>query len=714
LEKSKKNKILDRLFFLKQFRIRNKLITVFLIFILFFGIIGYISLDISKSALEKEIGENSILLAKQTLDKIDRDIYNKIEEFQYYCKQSSIIEACSESNQEFEKFENIQNYIEEKDNEWVSSLIDTITPFMQGLINNSISVELSERMKFYEEMNGYYVINEAFITNKYGANIIQTGKTSDYYQADEDWWQNTKINGMYIKDVEFDESANIYSIDICLNIDDEEGNFLGIMKIVFNIESIIEILKEIESYGCKEYMDSEAEYHETMELKLLTHDKKIIYSTEDEYEFFEDIPSEFFSRFGEVGEDGHIHYFIDEGDTEGEGEELFAHVHSTGYKTFEGLDWILIIEHETKEIFSSVIKLRNTALMLLFGGIFFAVILGVFISKSLVNPINMLKDNAKKISEGNLDIQIKTSSKDEIGELSNLFDNMRINLKESFNKLTSLNEELKISEGELRAKNIDLKETHEILQTVNNNLESKVIDRTNEVEKLLKQKDEFINQLSHDLKTPLTPFITLLPLLQKRINDNPENQQIFETLNKSTKRLKSMILKIVEYAKLNALVELKLEETDLSSLINESIENFKDIHYDDTVVFNNMVTDKLSVLVSPFHITSVISNLFSNAAKYSTENNCNIVIDAKQGKDEKIIVSITDDGIGLTPEQIKYIFDEFYKVDESRHDLNSSGLGLSICKRIIDLDDEKIWAESEGIGKGCTFYFTLKSGGENE
>jgi len=71
-------------------------------------------------------------------------------------------------------------------------------------------------------------------------------------------------------------------------------------------------------------------------------------------------------------------------------------------------------------------------------------------------------------------------------------------------------------------------------------------------------------------------------------------------------------------------------------------------------------------------------------------------------------MSFKDNGLGLTKEHMDNIFDEFFKVDPSRHDLEASGLGLPICKRIVAKHGGKIWVESPGLGKGSTFYFTLK------
>jgi len=88
-----------------------------------------------------------------------------------------------------------------------------------------------------------------------------------------------------------------------------------------------------------------------------------------------------------------------------------------------------------------------------------------------------------------------------------------------------------------------------------------------------------------------------------------------------------------------------------------------------------------------------------------------ITIDAEKEKNI-VTVSVKDTGIGMTKDQLKKVFDEFYRVDKSSREHKSSGLGLAICKRIVEKHGGKIWAESPGPGKGSIFYFTLKSGDE--
>lgn len=247
-------------------KISQKLTLGFLSTALLVAVIGYLSVGASRKSLQKSIGENSVSLAVELMDKIDRNLYNRIERFQSF-SDPSLRETIIKSNQEFEKLDNIENYINDKDREWTSIPAEEITPFMKYLISNKLSNALRKRTKYYEEKYGYRVFGEVFETNKYGANAAQTGKTGDYYRADEQWWQLTKKDGLYVADVEYDRSTGVYSTDICIRIDDETGGFLGVMKVVLNIEETIDFVR------------TAAEEDKTAKFKLLTRDSRIIYTT---------------------------------------------------------------------------------------------------------------------------------------------------------------------------------------------------------------------------------------------------------------------------------------------------------------------------------------------------------------------------------------------------------------------------------------------------
>ncbi len=421
-------------------KLNQKLISGFLVIALLMGLMGYISVDISQQTLEKSIEESSIVLVKETMDKIDRNIQNRFEAWHSYAYASrELHNFIIESNQEFDNFEDIESYINEKNEDWISTSKEEITPFMQNLINNKISQQLRKKSDFHEKEEGYKVYGEVFVTNKYGANIAQTGKTTDYKQDDEVWWQKASEEELYIENIEYDESTSIYSISAGIKISDESGNFLGVMKVVLNIEELISMLKEIEL----------TEKHETMHLKLLTSDGKIIYASEEYYDYgiLDRVSEKLLSR---LEKEENNSFISDELEPE-EGKILFAHTHSHGHKNYKGLDWILMIEHETEEILKPVEELRNSIFLILFIFLAISVLISIFIAHNISKPIIKLKNTAIQIGKGNLRPRVKIKSKDEIGELGDSINKMAFELRKKRKELETHNKQLQ-SEIKIRKK----------------------------------------------------------------------------------------------------------------------------------------------------------------------------------------------------------------------------------------------------------------------
>ena len=266
---------------------------------------------------------------------------------------------------------------------------------------------------------------------------------------------------------------------------------------------------------------------------------------------------------------------------------------------------------------------------------------------------------------------------------------------------------LEKARNEIMEKNRQLEETKKQLIALNRNLEKKVKERTEEIEKLLKKKEELIHQLSHDLKTPLTPLNTLLPLA-KDLTKNPKAKELIEVCIKNVDYMKNLVTRILQLSRIDAITKPEIENVNLLEEVKKVIDS--NSHY---LEMNNinvevMVDEDVVVKADRLRLKEVFNNLIANAIKYSPNGGTITIGAEKQGKEVKIFVR--DTGIGLTEEQKERVFDEFYKADESRQDFYSTGLGLTICRGIVEKHGGKIWAESEGLGKGSTFYFTLKSG----
>jgi signal transduction histidine kinase len=176
---------------------------------------------------------------------------------------------------------------------------------------------------------------------------------------------------------------------------------------------------------------------------------------------------------------------------------------------------------------------------------------------------------------------------------------------------------------------------------------------------------------------------------------------------KAANRINNLVKRILRLLQVDTPdAKIVFEKIRLSNEVDNVLVNIKDYTADITNMnFINDIDDNIVVEADRILLVEVFENLIVNAIKYSP-NGGNIIIDAKEEK-MGILISIQDQGIGLTNEQMSMIFNVFYKADESRHDLESSGLGLSITKRIIENHGGDLWVESEGLDKGSTFYFIL-------
>ena len=177
---------------------------------------------------------NEPIKEKINFDKLSLEVTGIEELVSVYNLRQSL----KNSNQEFQEMKDVYLVIEQREKEWTSTDFEVISPFIQELIDNEISEQLREHANMYQESFGYQMYPEIFVTNAYGVNIAQTGKTSDYIQNDELWWIRANQDGLYISEVHYDESADVYSADIALRINDNLGEFLGIIKAVTNVDQI--------------------------------------------------------------------------------------------------------------------------------------------------------------------------------------------------------------------------------------------------------------------------------------------------------------------------------------------------------------------------------------------------------------------------------------------------------------------------------------------
>ena len=218
-------------------------------------------------------------------------------------------------------------------------------------------------------------------------------------------------------------------------------------------------------------------------------------------------------------------------------------------------------------------------------------------------------------------------------------------------------------------------------------------------------QSQFMSIASHELKTPITSMRASLQILERFAKDSPESQKMHPFIfnaNKQVNRLTNLVKDLLDVTKIQ---NGKLEMNKAPFLLNELI---KDVINETTQLSKHqfIVRDMpdLYVNADATRIYQVVDNLLSNAVKYSA--NADRILIYSEVKNNNLRICVKDFGPGIPIEKLPFLFDRFYRIHETNQAVQGLGLGLYICKEIIENHGGEIGAESE-LGTGSTFWFTL-------
>ena len=294
-----------------------------------------------------------------------------------------------------------------------------------------------------------------------------------------------------------------------------------------------------------------------------------------------------------------------------------------------------------------------------------ALVVGLWVYRSIAVPLVKLKKATQNIKEGNLDFVLDVEGKDEFSELCQDFEEMRRRLKES----------------------------------------------TEEKSLIEKENRELISNISHDLKTPITAVKGYVEGIMDGVADTPEKMDRYvRTIYNKTNEMDHLINELTFYSKIDTnripytFGKLNVEDyfEDCSEEVGLELET-RGIE----LVYANYVEKDVMVIADGEQIRRVIHNIISNAIKYMDKPKGIIQIRIKDVGDF-IQIEIEDNGKGIGPKDLPYIFDRFYRTDVSRNSSKGgSGIGLSIVKKILEDHGGKVWATSR-LGIGTIMYFVLR------
>jgi two-component system sensor histidine kinase VicK len=220
------------------------------------------------------------------------------------------------------------------------------------------------------------------------------------------------------------------------------------------------------------------------------------------------------------------------------------------------------------------------------------------------------------------------------------------------------------------------------------------------------RKNDFIGMVSHELKTPLTSLSAYAQMLYNKARNNDDGFTLgaLEKVNTQVKKMSTMINGFLNVSRLESgKIFLNKHDFALDELVDEMIDDARLTIASHDITFTH--SEPIVLNADRDKIGSVISNLLSNAVKYSPRGkNIRVVCRLTNNMAQ---ISVSDEGIGVKPQDIEKIFDRYYRVESSHtQTVSGFGIGLYLCAEIVQRHDGRIWVESQK-GEGSTFYFTL-------
>lgn len=322
--------------------------------------------------------------------------------------------------------------------------------------------------------------------------------------------------------------------------------------------------------------------------------------------------------------------------------------------------WFVISEWPKNDAYQAINHMIIQSLLIIIITITLVIIFGLITSRQIIRPIKVLSNGVNKISEGDLEYKIELPTGDEFEKLA-----------KEFNKMTDV-----------------LKENSEL-------------------------RDEFVFIAAHELRTPVTAIKGYVAMILSndfgKISENI--QQPLRTVEGANNRLVQLVQDLLQVARSEAgkmIIELK--SVNIKNNINNVAKELKSLSDEKNITVNYKDPGKnVVVLADDNKLNEVIINIIGNAIKYTLSDG-SIDIFHEVNKDKNILVThIKDHGIGMKEEDMEKLFSKFYRVQtEKTAKIEGTGLGLFICREIIERMGGKIWVESD-VGAGSTFSFSLKT-----
>jgi len=594
------------------------------------------------------IGSNQARAAQQLAYALSAIIDERVRDFPALLAFRGYGDVLAVANSRYRDInpEEIISQMQEIDRKW-----PRIT--QEGSYRQYLDRDVSDDLHRLQKQDSY-MIGELLLTDAHGGLVAASGKTTDYYQADEEWWRKAvaQKGNVYVGEAEYDASSGVFSVPLAFALRDTEHHLVGVFKVVVDINAFFYLLVNYEK-------------QEDVSITLLNSRNEILFHAGVQ-PLSRSLP-----EFEAMEKSGRKWMIVNDFSFRERPAGVFLAYADVVHPWFvvNGLHWKVIIVQD-KDMIMRPLYLFLLRLVLAEGCMLALLLVFAFIFGTMtVKPLEKLSRGTEVVAAGDLDYQVNIHSGDEVERLA-----------KSFNKMTQ-----------------SLQQTNLKREQAEDNLK-----------RALKIKSEFTSTVSHELKTPLAAIREGVQLVVDGSLGpvNAEQKDCLQIVKGNIERLVRLINDILDFQRLESgRMVFDIKPNDLHALIREVVQ---------TMAFSaqkkgldlsmRLGSGPLVCLFDRDKIAQVLSNILSNAIKFTEKGS---VVVSVSSRGPHVLVSVEDTGIGIKREDIPKLFQRFAQIQEKGYrKTGGTGLGLVISREIIKHHQGDIWIEP-GKHQGAVVCFTL-------
>jgi len=657
-------------------------LVAFIVMIIGIGL-GYFN---GNRLLYNTVERNHLEISKQLSAAVGRMINEAVVKVKVYSDSSFWKSSIRDANMYYESMDpvSIKQSLLERDRKWINASYDD--PFIKSYLTSALSRRLA-KINAKDKS-----IAEIFVTDKEGGLVAASQRTTDFYQADEEWWQEAFSKGkgrVFIGGVEFDKSAGVLSITIASPIRDDRDETIGACKAIMGLKQFLEPLRDFK-------------IGDTGHAVLVDRSGYLLY-----YRGIEPQRARFINRkdFRKISDKKEIGFITN--DPHMHDEEIFvtcARI-ETPFLLENGISWWICLAQSTKEVFKPSKRLLLQGSFLTPFLIVMIIFLAYKFSEKFIEPIERLLTATEKVGKGDLDYEVNLKTDDELEALAHSFGKMAKELKTSTVSIERLNKEI----AERKEAEAALKEAYEKLKQ----LQAQLI-QADKMEAL----GVMVSGVAHEVKNPMAVILQGVSFLEKRYPERRKDiSDALKRIRNNARRADEIVRGLIDFS---MTAELKIRPDNINSVLKVSLDLVKHSIEERGIETVLELKEELpDTLIDRSKMEQAFVNLFFNAVQ-SMPTGGRLLVRSYLGRRRRrtrqrdgysstsgrpVIVEIEDTGIGIPEEQIDKIFDPFFTTKRPKSGI---GLGLSVTKNIIDAHKGFIEVQSE-FGRGTKIIITLNT-----